>query len=487
MNLKRLTYNTIATLIALVLVFGTASEAFADPSTPTNQTGEEWQTQQDAAQAAAKNSSPNMETSTDDGNDSSVANEQISTNGGTDAQAKDTVKTQGGTPAKTAATPPENPNLARTITSNVLGCSVGQILAGVITTGITSALNGLTNLIAVWTGWPVHDAHGDSAKDFQIAAEEGFQIFGVYVGVSLNSIAFCIVNSIIEYIANSVITWANSGFNGNPAFLQNPDRFFQGLADQQASEFINALAYNSNNIAGNVALNVCAPFRKSVATNLARSYGSYGNETAGPAGYASYGSCRLSSADQQSFFSGGKPASNYFSILHNVALVGANNYIDNALSSQDYLARMIAKRAASEALDVTLGGGYRSTKICTIPGDPNSCNITAPGSTVNNYIQKTTEAGQTRLLLTQKFDQVVTAIVNNLIRVALNKLLTPKGAGIPAGTDFSGGTGYSTKAPDTQSAYPTAYQNGQAIPKAQAVYPTAYQNGQAIPKAVPAN
>ncbi|MFK5283207.1 hypothetical protein ACI3PL_26910, partial [Lacticaseibacillus paracasei] len=43
--------------------------------------------------------------------------------------------------------------------------------------------------------------------------------FGIYINVSWDSIAWCVINAMIEYIANATIAWANSGFNGNPAFL----------------------------------------------------------------------------------------------------------------------------------------------------------------------------------------------------------------------------------------------------------------------------
>lgn len=452
MNLRKIIYNTLAIMVSLVLVFGGASEVFATEEGDDLITGQGQNIPQVRYDDAG-----NVLTSGYNGAGAEITSINEDSKPATEAQAQYSL--QPGT-ATSSATSSPNANY-RSITSNILGCSVGQILASIITTGITSALNGLSGLLGVWTGWPTHDAQLNQTQGFQTAVEQGFQVFGVYVGASLNSIAYCIINSIIEHIANSVIAWANSGFNGNPAFLQNPERFFQGLADQQASEFISALAYNTANAAGNIAMNVCAPFRKNVAVSLARSYGSYGNETAGAGGYASYGSCRLSTDDQREFFGGGRyTGNNFFSTLHNVALVASNNFIDQRLASEGYLANMIAKRAASELLDTTLGGGYRSSRVCTNPQDQNTCNIVAPGSTINNYVQKTTEAGQTRLLLSEKFDQVVSAVVNNLIRVGLNKLLEPKGMGIPAGTNFTGGSAYSTRAPTLQPSYDS---NGQPI------------------------
>ncbi len=431
MNRKKITRTLVNTLLIGVLAFGTFLGTYSK------------------ANAETTTSAGTQVT----GSSTGVTDAEIldAVNHLNDSSGKSTAEIQAKnylTPATATSTAAAaNKTNYQQVTSNVLGCSVGQLLSSLIVSGITTSLNSMSSLLGVFTGYPVNDSQLNRTQAFQTATSHGFQIFGVYVGVSLDSIAYCIVNTILEYVANSVINWANSGFNGNPSFVENPDRFFQSLADQQASSFISSLAYNTtkavNNTANQVgsavsgsvlgAMNVCQPFRTNVALSLANSYGMYGNNTAGNAGYASYGSCGLTTAAQNDFLAGNS-RKDYFTNMHYVSQYGANNYIDQQLAADAYLNKLNAQTINTASKDLDRGQSFQSYKVCSNPNDPNSCNITTPGSTINKSLQNTINLGQERLVLANKFDQVVTAIVNNLIKVALNKALTPVGAAISSGT-----------------------------------------------------
>ncbi len=60
--------------------------------------------------------------------------------------------------------------------------------------------------------------------------------------------AFCIGNALIQAIGNSTINWIKSGFNGNPAFVNNPQQFFTNIADQQTLGFASAFQKANNGI-----------------------------------------------------------------------------------------------------------------------------------------------------------------------------------------------------------------------------------------------
>ena len=79
----------------------------------------------------------------------------------------------------------------------------------------------------------------------------------------LDSLAWTIVNRIIERISASTVKWINSGFKGSPAFVTNPGRFFKNLGDTVAGEFIfNDPALNQ----------LCGPLRNKVKLALTNSY-----------------------------------------------------------------------------------------------------------------------------------------------------------------------------------------------------------------------
>ena len=69
---------------------------------------------------------------------------------------------------------------------------------------------------------------------------------------------------IISNITNSIVTWINSGFQGNPAFISNPESFFTDVGDQIAGNFI----------AGTELGFVCEPFSLDIRSALAINYSS---------------------------------------------------------------------------------------------------------------------------------------------------------------------------------------------------------------------
>lgn len=54
----------------------------------------------------------------------------------------------------------------------------------------------------------------------------------------LNSLAWTVAKLAIQQITSSIINWVNSGFEGSPAFLTNPEGFFLDLGDELTGAFI---------------------------------------------------------------------------------------------------------------------------------------------------------------------------------------------------------------------------------------------------------
>ena len=51
------------------------------------------------------------------------------------------------------------------------------------------------------------------------------------------------------------------------------------------------------------------------------------------------------------------------------------------------------------------------------------CPITSPGIVIQSQLEKTLGLAKDRLVLAEKFDQVIAAVVNQLINTALDKVL----------------------------------------------------------------
>jgi hypothetical protein len=263
-------------------------------------------------------------------------------------------------------------------------------------------------------------------------------IFGVPFGSSWDAMAWCIVNSIITDIANKTIAWANSGFNGKPAFLQNPERFFQGLADREAATFLQNLAYDTT------GLNICQPFRIQLAIGLSEAYGgTYNNINRGGAvggngmisAYGRRASCTMNQMVQniQNFGAnniqvGTTRSSNlnnyngYWS-AYQASTHPRNNIWGSYMMANDYMYARIKSQQNTAKFELGLNQGWLNFKKCDDPNNQDSCDIYTPGTLVQSSLEKSLGIPKDRLVAVQKFDQVITAIVNNLIKVALDKAL----------------------------------------------------------------
>ena len=77
----------------------------------------------------------------------------------------------------------------------------------------------------------------------------------------------------MQDITDETVNWVNSGFQGSPAFVQNPEQFFQNIGDNVAGNFIAGLGSPLAALCSPIALNV----RLALALNQAGSSGGSGS------------------------------------------------------------------------------------------------------------------------------------------------------------------------------------------------------------------
>ncbi len=327
------------------------------------------------------------------------------------------------------------------VASDVLGCSAGQLLSSVIQSGFNSLLGSLGGQLSSQTQQlvPIDTQYTEleKAKIQENSAHTLQSVKGVPYGASWDAMAWCIVNSIISDIADKTIQWANSGFNGKPAFLQNPERFFDGLADKEAAQFINGLAY------GAAGINLCQPFKLQVALGVSQAYGGsylggaggYGGAGGSQDAYAAYGkqaSCSMSQIQSNlqnigknsiSVNGGGGRSLNGYWSSWNQLRRDENNAWGSYMNAGDFLSAQITRQQNTAQLELNMNKGWLNFKKCSDPKDTRSCNTYTPGSLVESSLEKSLGIPKDRLVSVQKFDQVITAVVNSLIKVALDKVL----------------------------------------------------------------
>lgn len=82
--------------------------------------------------------------------------------------------------------------------------------------------------------------------------------------LGLDAIGNAVAKMILRKITAQTVNWINSGFDGNPAFVTDPQRFFTNIADQTASQLF---------LGANSPLNqLCSPFKAEVRLALVKNY-----------------------------------------------------------------------------------------------------------------------------------------------------------------------------------------------------------------------
>jgi hypothetical protein len=294
----------------------------------------------------------------------------------------------------------------------VIGVGTAACTAGLLATSVSGQAAGIlsslpTALVAVQTN--------SVAENTALSSNQVRDNF-------LNCIARTLGRAIVEQITKSVVNWINSGFQGKPTFVQNFDQFFSNVANQAAGAYIQGSALSF----------LCSPFSLQVKIAVAKSYANQG---------ASPQSCSLSkvSTNINKFMGGQFSAGGWQSMVsfnsvptnnpygaYAYGQVGINNAVLNAqknaknnISPQGFL-------NLQEAYDCsnTASAGVQSP---TLSSTPNSgvcpagckCRVTTPGSVIASTVDKTLFNGVDQLNLAKNFDEIINALMRQLLNKAL--------------------------------------------------------------------
>lgn len=256
---------------------------------------------------------------------------------------------------------------------------------------------------------------------------------------SLDALAFCIANELIHYITQSTIQWINSGFQGKPVFVENADAFFRDAADREAGNFIREIVGSATDN----SIDVCQPFKVQLAVDSIQSYTRKYN------GVGGRGQCTLSSIKNNyegfmnSWSQGGLPG--WFELIQK-----PNNIYGARYLAQEELQRRVGQKQNTLTLELNWAKGYKSFKKCTVAKRPDgSCpegkEVTmTPGQVIENSINERMGSAQRRLEIADEFDELVSALVNALVKVAVNEVFS-----IGSNSGGSGGSSQSSNPRDT--------------------------------------
>lgn len=161
----------------------------------------------------------------------------------------------------------------------------------------------------------------------------------------LDAVAGQVMNMVMQRIVASTVTWINSGFQGKPAFVTNPEAFFGDIGDKVAGNYI----FNNTNLDF-----LCGPLRNKIKLALTQSYG----------GDRKRWQCTLTQIGQNmdnfmaDFDNGGW--NNFFELTQRPQ----NNPIGAYLQAEGELLQRIAQKQDIQKTDLLQGKGFLSYKKC---------------------------------------------------------------------------------------------------------------------------
>ncbi len=224
--------------------------------------------------------------------------------------------------------------------------------------------------------------------------------------VKFKSVEECLVKTIVQaavdQITRSVVSWINSGFNGQPSFVTNFNQYFANVADQAAGEFIKSSALSF----------LCSPFAPQIKIAIAQSYA---NRNSG-----SGASCSLSKVTNNinGFLKGNWGSGGWGGLLQ-LTTIPTNNPYGAYAYAQIGLNSSIANAQNNAGRNVS-PGGFISVHKCDASKNQSvgkgNCTVTTPGSYIEESLkQSSIKSPIEGLNLAQNINDIIRALTNQVM------------------------------------------------------------------------
>lgn len=237
-----------------------------------------------------------------------------------------------------------------------------------------------------------------------------FHAFGQLKEQGLDAVVWALGRETVNALIARTLEWINTGFDGNPAFVQNPLSFVRGIQDETAINFFNQKQLELSN----------TPFGDAVVSSLIHQYANSYDGTSYD--LDSYTGSRANSEAFLSgeFSKGGWDA--WFATARNPQNTFLGSYVEGIGERE----AETNKRLASEFEKLRWGDGFQSVEDA-------SGNILTPGSIIKSQLEDVLGSGLRSLENADELSELIGALVGTLT----NNILSGDGL---AGTvrDISG-------------------------------------------------
>ena len=233
----------------------------------------------------------------------------------------------------------------------------------------------------------------------------------------LDSLAWMIVNMIIERMTAATVNWINSGFQGQPAYLTDPKAYFLNMGDQIAGQFI----FNDSRLKS-----LCGPINAKIQFTLARSYL---NEQEWQ--------CTPSLVGERFTDFMGDFKKGGWNAFFELSQKTQNNPIGAYIQAEGVLRESLTKEQEQTLNELNQGSGMLSFKTCErygvaiearditvngqtihVPASKGPCmeeKTNTPGDVISEQLNKQLGLGGEKLAVADEINEMVSALLNQLI------------------------------------------------------------------------
>jgi hypothetical protein len=230
---------------------------------------------------------------------------------------------------------------------------------------------------------------------------------GTHGSLQADQILQCVTKALatiaIQEITAQTVNWINSGFSGQPAFVQNYQQFFSSVADQAAGQVIQ----------GSDLSFLCSPFQLQVRIAIAQSYASRNSAA----------TCSLSGivGNIQQFANGDFSQGGWPGLI-SFTTMPTNNPYGAYMYGQVDLQKAVNTAVLYNTQELSNGQGFLSIK------DKNG-NIIDPGTALVGSLNAILNVNLNQFGLATSIDQILNALTNQLITKMFNNGLANLGNG----------------------------------------------------------
>lgn len=315
-----------------------------------------------------------------------------------------------------------------------------KVLSSVLMLLIIFPLGFLLNPKPAQAQWAVYDGpnHGTAIAGWlSMIPNTTANVVNTVKEQGLDAIGYIIAKAILSKMTASTVNWINTGFQGNPSFLTDPERFFGNIGDQVATQYI---------LGANSPLNqLCSPFKAEVRLALVKNhlqentFQSQCTFSAIGANFENFtrdftqggwdGWFTMTQQDQNNPYGAYLQAKQQLSVeigaqqnRYQTQVANGNGFLSYERCRRDYVPPKTNPRCVKYA-PLTVGGGEPACLVLEktdADGEVRDCpanqkEVVTPGSVINEQLGKALGSGFAQLEAADELNEIVNALMVQLV------------------------------------------------------------------------